>query len=133
MEEFDEGYDTERSEDSNVTNTLGKSSFIISPTDIEVHQKVALKSAEISAEHLEASEQLCDKYKDVFSVDSSDIGKTSLINMDIDTGDSLPICQKPYKLPLKHVEWVKRELNILEKTGVIVQSVSPFIGRVIQQ
>ena len=104
VEESDEGYDTERSEESNITNKLEKSSFIISPADIEVHQKAALKSAEISTEHLEAFDQLCDKYKDLFSVDSSDIGKTPLIKMDIDTGASLPICQKPYNLPLKHVE-----------------------------
>ena len=46
--------------------------------------------------------------------------------MDIDTGDSPLICQKPYNLPLKHAEWVKREQNILEKAGVIVHSVSPW-------
>ena len=39
--------------------------------------------------------------------------------MEIDTGDSPPICQKPYMLALKHAEWVKRELNILEKARVI--------------
>ena len=71
LDDFYEGYDTERSEESNVTNKLEKSSFIISPADIEVHQKAALKSAEVSTEHLEAFNQLCDKYKDVFSVDSS--------------------------------------------------------------
>ena len=34
--------------------------------------------------------------------------------MDITTGDSPPVCQRPYTLPLKHAEWVKCELNILE-------------------
>ena len=34
-------------------------------------------------------------------------------------GDGLPITQKPYALPLKHTEWVQRELEILEKAGVI--------------
>ena len=71
---------------------------------------------------------MCEKYKDVFSADSSDLGKTPLIKMDIDTGDSPPICQKPYNLPLKHAEWVKRELIILEKAGVIVHSVSPWVS-----
>ena len=49
------------------------------------------------------------------------IGKTPLITMDIDTGDSPPICRKPYNLPLKHREWVQKELETLEKTGVIVR------------
>ena len=46
--------------------------------------------------------------------------------MDIDTGDSPPISQKPYNLPLKHADKVKRELATLEKAGVITRSVSPW-------
>ena len=45
--------------------------------------------------------------------------KTPLIEMEINTGDSPPIIQKPYTLPLKHAEWVQKELEILEKAGVI--------------
>ena len=51
--------------------------------------------------------------------------KTPLLEVEIDMGDSLPVTQKPYTLPLKHTEWVQRELEILEKAGVIVRSVSP--------
>ena len=132
-EDIDEGYDTERSETVEMTlsDKIKKSSFIVSPADIEIHRKVALKSAEVSDEHLEAFNQLCDKYKYVFSADSSDIGKTPLIKMDMDTDDSPPICQKPYNLPLKHAEWVKRELNILEKAGVTVRSVSPWASFIV--
>ena len=35
-------------------------------------------------------------------MDSSDIGKTPLIEMEIDINDSPPITQRPYTLPLKH-------------------------------
>ena len=78
-----------------------------------------------------AFKELCDEFKDIFSIDSSDIGKTSLIEMEIDTGDSLPITQKPYTLPLKHVTWVQKELEILEKAGVIVRSVSPWASPIV--
>ena len=50
-----------------------------------------------------------------FSIDSSDIGKTPLIEMEIDMGDSPSITQKPYTLPLKHAAWVQKELEIFEK------------------
>ena len=50
---------------------------------------------------------------------------------EIDTGDSPPITQKPYTLPLKHTEWVQRELEILEKAGVIVRSVSPWASPIV--
>ena len=62
----------------------------------------------------------------MFSENSGDIGRTSLIKMDIDTGENPPVCQRPYTLPLKHAEWVKKELNILEAAGIIVRSVSPW-------
>ena len=43
--------------------------------------------------------------------------------MDIETGNSPPISQKPYNLSLKHTAWVQKELEALEKAGIIVQSV----------
>ena len=57
--------------------------------------------------------------------------KTLLIEMEIDTGDSPPITQKPYTLPLKHATWVQKELEILEKAGVIVRSVSPWASPIV--
>ena len=51
--------------------------------------------------------------------------------MEIDTRDSPPITQKPYTLPLKHAEWVQKELEILEKAGVIVRSVSPLASPIV--
>ena len=94
--------------------------------DIDVHRKVDLQDVEITKEHREAFKELCDEYKDFFSIDSGNIGKTPLLEMEIDTGDSPPITQKPYTLPLKHTAWVQKELEILEKAGVIVRSVSPW-------
>ena len=66
-----------------------------------------------------------------FSVDSSDIGKTPLIEMEINTGNSPLITQKPYTLPLKRAMWVQKELEILEKAGVIVRSVSPWASPIV--
>ena len=62
---------------------------------------------------------------------SGDIGKTPLLEVNIDTGDSPPITQKPYTLPLKHTKWVQRELEILEKARVIVRSVSPWASPIV--
>ena len=107
------------------------SSFIVSPADIETHRKVELKDKEIDGEYKKQFEELCGKYKDIFSADSTDIGKTPLLQMEIDTGNNPPICQKPYTLALKHAEWVKRELNILEKAGVIIRSVSPWASPIV--
>ena len=74
---------------------------------------------------------LCNEFEDIFSKSSEDIGHTPLVTMDIDTGDSLPVCQKPYSLPLKHVEWVQKELEILERAGVIQRSMSPWASPIV--
>ena len=107
----------------NMENTEKR--FITSPTDIEVHRKVDLQDTDITETQWNAFKDLCTEFKDIFSIDSGDIGKTPLLEVEIDTGDNLPITQKPYTLPLKHTTWVQRELKILEKVGVIVRSVSP--------
>ena len=101
------------------------SDFITSPADVAGPRKADLQDFEVTAEETEAFNKLCDKYADVFSDNSGDIGRTPLITMDIDTGENPPVCQRPYTLPLKHADWVKKELNILEAVGIIVRSVSP--------
>ena len=68
-----------------------------------------MQDTDISEEHQNAFKELCDEFKDIFLVDSSDIGKTPLVEMEIDTRDSPPITQKPYTLPLKHAKWVQKE------------------------
>ena len=96
--------------------------------DIEVHRKVELQDTDITEAQQNAFKDLCVEFNDIFSTDSSDIKKTPLLEVEIDTGDNLAITQKPYTLPLKHTTWVQRELEILEKAGVIVRSVSPWVS-----
>ena len=107
------------------------SDFITSPADVARPRKADLQDIEVTEEETEAFNKLCDKYADVFSDNSGDIGRTPLIKMDIDTGENPPVCQRPYTLPLKHAEWVKKELNILEAAGIIVRSVSPWASPIV--
>ena len=74
--------------------------------DIYPNRRVVLEDAEICEKTKECFAQLCDEYDDIFSKNNQDIGKTTLIEMEIDTGDSLPLAQSPYTLPLKYYEWV---------------------------
>ena len=105
--------------------------LITSPAEVNTYRKMQLQDAEVAKRYKEQFKQLCKEFEDVFSKDSTDIGKTPLITMGIDTGDSPPICQKPYNLPLKHREWVQKELETLEKAGVIVRSISPSASPIV--
>ena len=105
--------------------------FITSPADVDTHRKVKLQDAEVLNKYKEEFEKLCEEYNDIFSKDSSDIGKTPLITMEIETGDSPPVCQRPYNLPLNHIDWVQKELDTVEKAGVISRSVSPWASPIV--
>ena len=105
--------------------------FITSPADVERHQKVVLEDAEVDEKNREEFTKLCEEYDDIFSKGPADIGKTPLITTEIDTGDSPPICQRPYNLPLKYADWVRKELETLEKAGIITRSISPWASPIV--
>ena len=105
--------------------------FLISPGDVYPNRKVKLEDAEITAETRRQFEEMCDRHPEAFSKNSKDIGRTMLIEMEIDKGDSLPVAQNPYTLPLKHHEWVRKKIETLEKAGVIKRSQSPWASPVI--
>ena len=96
---------------------------------MNTHRKVNLQDAQVSAKYREQFRQLCKEFEDIFSKDSTDIGKTSLITMDIDTGDSPPA--EALQSTLKHREWVQKELETLERAGVIVRSISPWASPIV--
>ena len=108
-----------------------ESDFLISPEDIYPSRKVKLQDADVSQETLQQFESLCEEQHEAFSKNNQDIGKTQLIEMEIDTGSSVPLAQSPYTLPLKHYEWVRKEIETLEKAGVIERSLSPWASPVI--
>ena len=109
--------------------TEGK--VITSPADINPRVKPKLKDAEITQEWRQKFDKLFKKYEKVFSKYSADIGKTPIIQMEIDTGDNPPVSQRPYSLALRHVEWVRHELEALEKAGVITRSISPWASPIV--
>ena len=84
-----------------------------------------LKDHNASKETRQQFKELKAKYPEVFSINNEDIGQTQLVTIDIDMGDSPPVCQKPYTLPLKHYTWVQQEIETLEWAGFIKKSISP--------
>ena len=93
--------------------------FLKSPAEAPVHRKVLLEDKDISPKTQKAFDKLCEKYDDIISKKSDDIGKTMLVEMEIDTGNHPPIASKPYTLPLKHYNWVQKEIETLEQAGII--------------
>ena len=108
-----------------------ESDFLVSPGDIKEVRRCMLPESDISDETHKAFCQLLNKYQAAFSNSSEDIGHTELITMDIDTGMSQPVLQRPYTLPLKYHDWVKKEIEQLECAGVIEKSLSPWASPIV--
>ena len=108
-----------------------KSDLVYSPAQVTEHQWVELKDHNASKETKQQFEELKAKYPEVFSLNNEDIRHTQLVTMDIDTGDSPPVCQKLYTLPLKHYSWVQQEIETLEWTGVIKKSISLWASPIV--
>ena len=104
---------------------IKKDDFLKSPVEVPVHRKVLLEDKEISPKTQKAFDKLCEKYDNIISKNSGDIGKTMLVEMEIEMGNHPPIASKPYTLLLKHYEWVQKEIETLERAGIIERSISP--------
>ena len=95
----DDGKEVLQEQEGEVNKGNMEKRFITSPADIEVHRKVELQDADITGAQQNAFKDLCTEFNDIFSTDSGYIGKMPLLEVEIDTGDSLPITPKPYTLP----------------------------------
>ena len=105
--------------------------FICSPADVPGHRKVHLQDKDISGDVRQRFEELCDEYGQAFSKHNEDIGRTKLVKMDVDTGDSPPVSSRHYTPPLKHYEWVQKEIESLEHVGAITKSMSPWASPIV--
>ena len=99
--------------------------------DVYPNRKVELEDTDIKDSTRVSFDVLCEQQHEAFSKNNKDIGCTQLIEMEIDTGDSLPVAQSPYTLPSKHYDWLRQEIETLEKSGVIERSLSRWASPVI--
>ena len=105
--------------------------FICSPADVPGPRKVQLQDKNITTDIRQKFEELCEEYGEAFSKNNEDISRTKLVKMDIDTGDRPPVSSRPYTLPLKHYEWVQREIESLEHAGVITKNMSKWASPIV--
>ena len=94
-------------------------------------ERFHLQDKDTSSDVLQRFKELCDEYGQAFSKHNEDIGRTNLVKIDVGTGDSPPISSRPYPLPLKHYEWVQKEIESLECAGIISKSMSPWASPIV--
>ncbi len=74
---------------------------------------------------------LFSKYRDVFALSNDQLGRTSLVQHTIDTGDALPIKQRPHRTTPESKQEIDRQVSDMLDRGIIQESVSPWSSPVI--
>nr|WPV71156.1 MAG: replicase [Ips erranti-like virus 3] len=75
--------------------------------------------------------RLLHDYKDVFALNETDLGRTHLVRHKIETGDYLPIKQRPRRLPLAKQAEVENLIQDMADRSVIEPSTSPWSSPVV--
>ena len=71
-------------------------------------------------------------YRDVFAFADEQLGKTSLVQHVIDTGDAMPIIkQRPYRTSPRCKQEIDRQVDDMLQKGIIRESVSPWSSPVV--
>ena len=88
--------------------------------------KFELRLNELPEVERQALKPLLKSFSDIFSVNKSDIGLTTLVKHEIDTGNEGPIVCQHRRVPIHLEEKVENLIKDLEKKGIIRESESAW-------
>ncbi|GFW23828.1 retrovirus-related Pol polyprotein from transposon 412 [Trichonephila clavipes] len=97
-----------------------------------IHEEVTIFKIEHRSEPIRqksSAERLFQEFEDVFSRNSSDIGRTTVTQHRIDTADHPPIKQHPRRLPFAKQEEVGTLLREMQENDIIEPSSSPWASQ----
>ena len=92
---------------------------------------ITLQNSDLTPDQKEQMTLFLAQNRDVFAADMSELGETHLISHHIDTGEAVPIKQRPYRTaPACNAE-IERQVNDMLLHGVIEPSTSPWSSPVV--
>ena len=85
----------------------------------------------LSEEQQSDLQELLEEHDDVFAWTDEDNGRTHVVAHEIDTGDALPLKQRPYRLSPEEDSIVDSEVDKWLQQGVVIPSDSPWASPVV--
>ena len=77
------------------------------------------------------AKQLIEEYKGLFVTSDLELGRTDLVSVKLETGDSPPIRQRAYRTPWSQRSLVEEQLRNMLKANVIQESASPWASPIV--
>jgi hypothetical protein len=76
-------------------------------------------------------ERILEEYSDYFSKSEIDLGRTTLVKHQMETGNNPPIRQALRRQPIAYLTEIDRHLSDLQKQGIVEPSVSPWASNIV--
>ena len=76
-------------------------------------------------------QHLLQKNEAIFSTGNYDIGRTSLVEHRIDTGNHRPVRQPLHRQPFEHLKVIDQQVDEMKKHGIIEQAASPWAANIV--
>ena len=116
-------------------NSIGCANTPPSPTVDNFHRDYSdlpnLSDSGLSEGDEVKFKNLFQRYRDVFAFSDDQLGRTSLVQHTIDTGDAMPIKQRPYRTTPGNKQEIDRQVDDMLQRGIIQESVSPWSSPVV--
>ena len=90
-----------------------------------------LEQRSLTAKEFEQLKELIRENADVFALDDSELGHTSVIQHHVDTGDHGPIKQVVRRVPFVYRDKIARMVTAMKEAGIIKPSSSPWASPVV--
>ena len=116
--------------DSELDIEARESGDAIVPRHLEALYAASLQEIESEKQSKQLA-QFLDKYQKVFAKNSEDLGRTSVVQHRIDTGDHPPIKQRPRRIPIHKREIVEEEIQKMLAKGVIEPCDGPWSSPIV--
>ena len=106
---------------------------LLDPSSLPKHLQPLLEglASDVTVRQKHQLASVLDKYQDVFSNGPNDIGRTNLVNHEIDTGESRPIRVPARRLPISKQDIERTEVQKMVEKGVIQPSASPWASPIV--
>ena len=92
---------------------------------------LSLPTDKLSSTELADLKSVLSDFSDVFALNDSELGCTSLVQHNIQTGDHNPIKQPPYRTPFVRRAQISSMVDQMQEQGIVQPSVSPWASPVV--
>ena len=104
----------------------------VSTTLTDTLEKMVMESStEMSSSERRQWADLVEHYRGIFASSKADLGRTSLVRHQINTGTTVPIRIPPRRLPLGKRKIEQEEVKSMLERGVIQPSTSPWAAPIV--